>query len=119
MLEEPQLAAGSEHPSQLGEGPARVGDRAQHQGGDSGVKAPVGKWQRVGVPGHHADRHRCVGGGALGECPQPVLRLDGDHLIHRVGVVAEVHAVPGSYLDYPAGEVGQGPVALGGGTPPL
>jgi hypothetical protein len=100
VLEEAELAAGSQHAVQLGERQVDVGDRAQHQRGDGGGERRVGERKLLGDRLDHGHGHGCLTGGALGVLTQVGLGLDGDHLTHRPRVVGEVEPVPGADLEH-------------------
>lgn len=67
VLEEPELAAGSEDPAHLDERGGDVGDAAEHERGDHGVVGRVVGGQVVGGPVDDLDRHGRVSGLVLGE----------------------------------------------------
>ncbi len=107
VLIEAELTAGTHYAAQLGQRLCLVGDRAQHEAGDSGVEGPIA----CGEPGVGAvddgdpDRRlRSLGPGLLA---QVGLRLDGDDLAHTLRVVDEVRAIAGAKLEHPSRESGE------------
>jgi len=77
VLVEAQPPARAQHPTDLGQGLVRVGDRAQHQAGHHRVDGAVGGGQRLGGAGHDLDRDRRLAGRGLGLAAQVGFWLDG------------------------------------------
>jgi hypothetical protein len=112
VLVEAQPPARAQHPANLGQGPVRVGDGAQHQAGHHRVDGAVGGGQRLGDPVGHPDRHRRLAGRGQGLAAQVGLWLDGPDLGDGGRVVGEVEAVAGADLQDPAREAGQQPSSV-------
>src|SRR5690606_5411402 len=102
VLVVPQLPAGLQHPSQLGQHPDRVPHRAEHERGHRHVEGPVVQVEFLGEARPHGDGDGGAGGHALGLRAQPRLRLDRDDLGDLRRVVREVGPVPGAHLQYAA-----------------
>ena len=92
---------------ELGQGTGLIWDRAQHQGGDSGVHAGVRRREGVGAAVDHPDRNRRLAGGDLGQAAQIRLGFHSEDLGDGGWVVGEVEAVAGAHLQDPAGQAGQ------------
>jgi hypothetical protein len=107
VLVEAQPPARTQHPTDLGQGLVRVGDRAQHQAGHHRVDGAVGGGQRLGDPVGHPDRHRRLPGRGLRQAAQVGFWFHGHDLGDGGRVVGEVEAVAGADLQDPTLQAGQ------------
>ena len=99
MLVESKLAAVADDAEQFCEGPRRVPDGAQHQGGDSGVERGVVYPKALGETFN--DTHGDRGGFRRphGDGTKVGLWLRRHQLLHRARVMAEVRADSRAHFD--------------------
>jgi hypothetical protein len=104
VLVEAKLATGSNHPAKLAQSTILVSYRAEHERDNSDIERLVFYWQFFGNPADNADRGYCGFRLCLTELSQSGLRLNGNNLGNRAGVVPKVLPVAGPNFNHPAGD---------------
>jgi hypothetical protein len=112
VLEEAQLAGGTDDPHELAERRLLVVDRAQYERGDGSVELAVGRGQRLGEAGQDPHGAPRFGGSSVSALEQILLRLDRDELGDGLRVEPEVRAVAAAELEHPAAEPVEQPLSV-------
>ena len=114
VLEEQELAARSEHASDLADGAWLVVDTAENQRRHDGVEAAVVIGEILGWCAQDGGRHRCVSRGAFESAHHGGIRFGESEGADRAGIVREVEAGAGADLEDGTVGVGQQLGACGG-----